>query len=136
MNILQLKILEVVKMTCKWTLIFDSYKDDYLDLVQEPDYYIIVGTLGLWDGQHTIFPEGIYDTLEEAVKRCWGRGSSLRLYSGSRGEILTECSHHDGCNEFYIKKLSKLGLKRYYRGLSVEEICNLKGSLKNGGRII
>lgn len=72
-------------------------------------YYIIVGTLGLWNGNFrgSCLVKG---TLLEAIQKCLETYN--RIYMHSK-KLYVEAVHHDGTNNFIIKKLTKKG-EEYY----------------------
>lgn len=103
---------------------------------------LITGTLGLWDGKKTIYPvkmessdwatkykkhDGTYcdytrphflnPSIKNAIKKCIN-GNSIEDFGVrfDNGIIEVDAMHHDGTNTFYIRKLSKRGLKKveYY----------------------
>ena len=82
-----------------------------LDSIKECDEYnipvIITGKLELWWGGPEIDPvreESVYD----ALRRCT-RGADAVTVEWNDGEIQVFSVHHDGCNCFTIRALSKKG---------------------------
>ena len=68
---------------------------------------LITGTLGLWWGRPEIEPvrqESVY----EAIQKCMG-GADTVTVEWEDGQINVYAGHHDGCNCFTIKALSKKG---------------------------
>lgn len=67
--------------------------------------YEVAGSLGLWNGRHTINPCEI-SSLEEAIRLCLGNDSmfDFTVKEDQFGAMVVEYCHHDGCNIFYIKK--------------------------------
>lgn len=108
-----------------WDWVSENQEDEiscfYDNLVDEVSGYdspcLILGDLGLWDGRHEIEP--VYmDNLTDAIKKCVsGRGINDMLVEVNveRGEINVNAYHHDGCNSFVIKLLSKKGEDIAYR---------------------
>lgn len=77
-------------------------------------YWIITGSLGLWDGRHDIYPT-IEPSLEKAVNACFGR-SIMDISIEKRGSVLYVCAyHHDGRNYFELRALTDLGVERFER---------------------
>jgi len=64
--------------------------------------WLITGTLGLWDGRHTICPV-IEPSLDKAIRRCSEDDTKVEY---DRGAVYVSASHHDGTNVFVIRKLS------------------------------
>lgn len=75
---------------------------------------IITGHLGLWWGKPEIQPvrmESVYD----AILRCIdGRGIDQATVQWNDGVVTVDAYHHDGCNSFIIKALSKKGIAKQY----------------------
>jgi len=69
---------------------------------------VITGELGLWDGKHTILPER-KDSVYDAVQRCIGRDTNEAEVKWEDGAVVVYAYHHDGCNIFTIRALSKKG---------------------------
>lgn len=75
---------------------------------------VVTGTLGLWWGHPEIKPER-YESVGEAIHRCInGSGCHDVLVEFNDGVITVEAYHHDGCNCFTIKALSKKGIAKQY----------------------
>lgn len=106
---------------------------------------IITGSLGLWDGRHTIQPmiiesEGYgrkfttcdytgYElpSIKKAVeKACSGRSVEDFDVTYEDGVIYVNCYHHDGTNRFEIHKLSKKGIECAARFIEREPFGELK----------
>ena len=68
--------------------------------------WVITGTLGLWDGRHTIIPV-VVDGLSAAILRCAEDDVKVSYDSSS---VYVSSSHHDGTNSFTIRKLSRKAL--------------------------
>lgn len=75
---------------------------------------VVTGTLGLWWGHPEIKPER-YESVADAIRRCMD-GSDCHdvLVEFNDGVITVDCYHHDGCNYFTIKALSKKGIAKQY----------------------
>lgn len=72
---------------------------------------IITGELGLWNGNfeiEAVRKESVYD----AIQRCIGRDIINVEIFFDNGEIEVNAYHHDGCNTFTIKALSKKGIAK------------------------
>ena len=63
---------------------------------------VVVGELGLWDGKHTIVPTE-FDNLYDAIQQCLEDYSEL--IEEENGDLIVKAHHHDGINNFIIKKL-------------------------------
>ena len=73
---------------------------------------VITGTLGLWWGHPEIKPER-YESVADAIHDCMERSDSYDvLVEYNDGVITVNCYHHDGCNSFTIKALSKKGVAK------------------------
>lgn len=75
---------------------------------------VVTGTLGLWWGHPEIKPER-FESVADAIRRCMN-GSDCHdvLVEFNDGVITVDCYHHDGCNSFTIKALSKKGIAKQY----------------------
>ena len=70
---------------------------------------VVMGRLGLWWGQPEIQPER-FDSVINAIEKCVDGGDIHNaLVEWNDGVITVEAYHHDGCNTFTIKALSKKG---------------------------
>ena len=75
---------------------------------------VVTGTLGLWWGHPEIKPER-FESVADAIHRCIdGSDSRDVLVEFNDGVITVDCYHHDGCNSFTIKALSKKGIAKQY----------------------
>ena len=83
----------------------------YSKNVNEYPCYII-GHLGLWWGNPEI--KGVIcDTLTEAIHKCMDGAQDIEIISDNDGEVTVKGHHHDGTNVFYIRPLTKEGIKEY-----------------------
>lgn len=67
--------------------------------------FVIVGTLGLWNGNF----KGsclVYGDLLEAVLKCLEDYNKIYMHNK---QLYVEAVHHDGTNKFVIKKLTERG---------------------------
>ena len=75
---------------------------------------VVTGTLSLWWGHPEIRPER-FESVADAINRCiYSSGSDNILVEYNDGVIVVNCYHHDGCNSFTIKALSKKGIAKQY----------------------
>ena len=75
---------------------------------------VVTGTLGLWWGHPEIKPER-YESVADAIHDCMVRSDCHDvLVKFNDGVITVEAYHHDGCNCFTIKALSKKGIAKQY----------------------
>lgn len=77
--------------------------EDFFDNVKYSQYNTpcyITGTLGLWDGRHTIERVDC-NTLEDAIYKCYGKSDNVEIYADGNA-VYVNAYHHDGCNEFKI----------------------------------
>lgn len=75
---------------------------------------VLTGTLGLWWGHPEIKPER-FESVADAIHRCINGSDSNEIHvEFNDGVITVDCYHHDGCNSFTIKALSKKGMTKQY----------------------
>lgn len=96
-----------------------NYEAD-MDNIESCDEYnvpvALTGTLGLWWGHPEIRPER-FESVADAIRRCViGSDCEDVLAEFNDGVITVDCYHHDGCNSFTIKALSKKGIAKQYAG--------------------
>lgn len=73
---------------------------------------VVTGTLGLWWGNPEIVPQR-FDSVADAIHSCIERSDSNDvLVEFNNGVITVDCYHHDGCNCFSIRALSKKGIAK------------------------
>ena len=112
-------------------------QDDLLSATCNDDYKILTGVLGLWDGKHEIRYTITKDDLDEMVKQCLRKSDALDYkVKLENGALTIYCYHHDGCNIFEIRKLSKKGMKalidNYEKELKKEYLKRIKWDCMNG----
>lgn len=95
----------------------NNYESD-MDNIECCDEYnvpvALTGTLGLWWGRTEIKPER-FESVAEAIRRCMNVSDCRDvLVEFNDGVITVDCYHHDGCNSFTIKALSKKGIAKQY----------------------
>lgn len=98
----------------------ESYTDDFFAGCNnkfDNCEVMIEGTLGLWNGNHAIWPVYVEgdereSSVTKAILKCGNVSGdttmNVRLVK-DQGVIRCEVSHHDGTNVLYIKKLTKEG---------------------------
>ena len=96
----------------EWSDFLDNLK--YSGICQND--FIIVGSLGLWDGRRSIDPLKI-DNLIEAIERCCN-GDYITIKKVN-GHIGVTSIHHDGTNSFDIFMLND-------KGVNAKENANLE----------
>ena len=75
---------------------------------------VLTGTLGLWWGHPEIKPER-FENVADAIRRCIDGSDGHEVFvEYNDGVINVEAYHHDGCNCFTIKALSKKGIAKQY----------------------
>ena len=93
-----------------------NYESD-MDNIESCDEYnvpvVLTGTLGLWWGRTEIRPER-FESVADAIRRCIARDIDEVHAEYNDGVITVDCYHHDGCNTFTIKALSKKGIAKQY----------------------
>jgi len=67
---------------------------------------VINGTLGLWDGKHTIYPVNCPNIIS-AIERCLGRDCEFideddLQYDDDNHVVNVKAHHHDGTNCFVL----------------------------------
>lgn len=72
---------------------------------------VVTGSLGLWNGRRGIEPKA-FSSLKSAIYACVN-GSDYAIITEDDGEILVKAIHHDGDNNFIIRKLNKEGHEAY-----------------------
>jgi hypothetical protein len=74
----------------------------------------VTGTLGLWWG-HPFIKAERFESVADAIHSCIERSDSYDvLVEYNDGVITVNCYHHDGCNCFIIKALSKKGIAKQF----------------------
>ena len=120
----------------------NAYYDDMMSNLSHTKIdcpLMIVGDLGLWNGRRTIRPVPILPdgystkykdhvpTMKAAIKRCCEGRSTLDVDVHYEDGHIKVCEHHhDGTNTFYIRKLSKKGIKGMEAAERRYEDCNPK----------
>lgn len=64
---------------------------------------IVVGELGLWNGNKKITPKQ-FDNIMEAVSTCIKDMDEVEIYEDAYANLKIDAYHHDGTNHFTIKK--------------------------------
>lgn len=86
---------------------WDNFKSDCNAYDRKHPYasYQIIGSLGLWDGRHNIYPEERNSSLE-AILGCLGNNAQedIIIKEDQFGSMVVEYHHHDGYNIFTIKR--------------------------------
>ena len=94
-----------------------NYEADMYNIESCKEYnvpVVVTGTLGLWWGHPFIKPER-YESVADAIHDCMERSDCNDvLVEYNDGVITVDCYHHDGCNCFIIKALSKKGIAKQY----------------------
>lgn len=86
-----------------WECFIDEITNNNLGTLE----CVITGSLGLWDGRHTIIPTN--DILTNCIARCIGDNDEVEIYEVD-GELKIDAYHHDGINRFTINLESGLPL--------------------------
>jgi len=73
---------------------------------------LITGHLGLWWGKPEIEPVR-EESVHNAIQKCLN-GADTVTVEWEDGEIHVFAGHHDGCNCFTIRALSKKGIAKQY----------------------
>lgn len=86
------------EIECFWDNLESTKKSPYID------YYVVTGSLGLWDGRHDGICE-TFDSLYDALSKCSSSAYEI-VVKYEDGAIKFENHHHDGVNYFEIRNLS------------------------------
>ena len=94
----------------------DAYEADMLNIAVCKEYnvpVVVTGSVALFHtGRTSIVPQR-YESVYEAIEDCQKRSDCLDARAEyNDGVILLDCYHHDGCNCFTIKALSKKGINK------------------------
>jgi hypothetical protein len=73
---------------------------------------IVIGSVGRWNGRFNI-EVSYFDYLEDAIKKCVENCDYCTITEND-GVINILAIHHDGRNEFEIRKLTDIGKDAYY----------------------
>ena len=94
---------------------WDTFKDNMAYSKFKGQKCMIIGSLGLWHGNHTIVPVLCNDIME-AIERCLDCSSQIECeIILENGHVEVRVHHHDGTNCFEIWLLSKKGLREIER---------------------
>lgn len=90
--------------------------DDFMSELDDYEYNndtecVVIGSVGRWNGKFTI-ETTYFDTLKEAIFKCIGECDYYTI-TAEDGVIHITARHHDGANEFEIRRLTKLGIEAY-----------------------
>jgi hypothetical protein len=88
-------------------VLIDDFNEQLEKADKEHEGYLIVGTLGLWNGKKDIYPE-YYSDLMEAYQKCINNADDV-IVKLIDGALEISAMHHDGTNTLYIKALSRNG---------------------------
>ena len=85
----------------------DEWDEVSYEAKMEEGIFIIVGTLGLWNGNFrgSCLVKG---NLLDAFSKCLEDYNRIYMYNK---QLHVDATHHDGINEFIIKKLTERGEK-------------------------
>ena len=92
----------------EWLLSGGLGEIENLKFAMEDKEYRIEGTLGLWNGRHTIIPvirKGI-----DAVLDCLNESDDYVIFE-EKGTLKIIAYHHDGRNEFTLKEKTPKGFR-------------------------
>lgn len=88
-------------------VLIDDFNDQIKHADKEHEGYLIVGTLGLWNGKKDIYPE-YYSDLTKAYQKCINSADDV-IVKLIDGALEISAMHHDGTNGLYIKALTRKG---------------------------
>lgn len=90
--------------------------DEFMSELDEYEYNnntecVVIGSVGRWNGRFNI-EVSYFDTLKDAILKCIGECDYYTI-TEENGVIKITARHHDGSNEFEIRRLTKLGIEAY-----------------------
>lgn len=87
----------------------DAQHDDLVQLLSkmfDQHTYIIVGTCGRWDGRYR---RGRIITRYADLSRMLDHLDYLRIYEDDNGDLHIDGEHHDGSDDYHIRRLTQQG---------------------------
>ena len=106
------------------SIIFDNDLDNIENCEKYNVPVLITGHLGLWWGKPDIEPVRM-ESVIDAVHKCLQSADYGALIEWEDGEIHVYSYHHDGCNCFTIRALSKKGQAKQYAPYKPEDTKRL-----------
>lgn len=90
--------------------------DEFMSELDEYEYNnntecVVIGSVGRWNGRFNI-EVSYFDTLKDAILKCIEKCDYYTI-TEENGVIKITARHHDGSNEFEIRRLTKLGIEAY-----------------------
>ena len=90
--------------------------DEFMSELDEYEYNndtecVVIGSVGRWNGRFNI-EISYFDTLKDAILKCIEKCDYYTI-TEENGVINVTARHHDGSNEFEIRRLTKLGIESY-----------------------
>lgn len=90
--------------------------DDFMSELDDYEYNndtecVVIGSVGRWNGRFNI-ETTYFDTLKDAILKCISECDYYTI-TVEDGVIHITAKHHDGANEFEIRRLTKLGIEAY-----------------------
>ena len=90
--------------------------DEFMSELDEYEYNndtecVVIGSVGRWNGRFNI-EVSYFDTLKDAILKCIEKCDYYTIIE-ENGVIKITARHHDGSNEFEIRRLTKLGIEAY-----------------------
>lgn len=90
--------------------------DEFMSELDEYEYNndtecVVIGSVGRWNGRFNI-EVSYFDTLKDAILKCIEKCDYYTIIE-ENGVIKITARHHDGKNEFEIRRLTKLGIEAY-----------------------
>lgn len=97
----------------------DDDWDCFIDNLRYSKYnnskYMILGSVGRWNGRYDIVPV-LVDNLETAIMKCLNMNGDIHYeIKLEEGKITVVVAHHDGTDSFEIRLLSKKGEREINR---------------------
>lgn len=111
-----------------WDAISDEESEDYdntkwvlKSIFGDNEKVIVRGTCGTWQGNRDAI--NIFDNIEKALNACTKDCDYIKIEVEGR-KVKVKSSHHDGTNNFEIKKVTDKGKRLYDNWNYQDSPCN------------
>ena len=84
--------------------------DELKSLLKAGRRYVISGSFGRWDGP--VYGGTVIEEIEDLQKFLSFNAEHYDTFKDVNGDFRIIQSHHDGCNYYEVRELTKKGLKR------------------------
>ena len=86
----------------------ETVKDELKDFFLKGNKWIIIGTVGRWDG---VYKAGtVFETFEDFFYKATRDCDYIHFYD-ENGHLYLRCSHHDGTCRYEIKEVTNKGIQ-------------------------